>query len=99
MLIMKKNKKNIPFFAKFLENQQAASEQGKSVGGTSVTEYEVVTLKYPSDWEDATKPVRDDVVTLKFPSDDDEFVTLKYPSDDDEVITLKYPSDNEDIAL
>jgi hypothetical protein len=88
---MKKNKKATPFFAKFLEQQQTQSEQLQATGGETV-----VTLKYPSDWEDGTRPLKDQVVTLKFPSDDDEVVTLKHPSDDDEVVTLKFPSDDDE---
>jgi hypothetical protein len=53
----KKNPKEQPFFAQFLEDQDVAEAQGGA--GTTTT-----TLKYPSD--------RDETVTMKYPSDDDE---------------------------
>jgi hypothetical protein len=58
---MKKNASK-PFFAKFLESQEA----GRMLGGGPIT------LRYPSDKEEITQPQRDLVTTMKYPSDDDE---------------------------
>lgn len=55
----KKNPKEEPFFAQFLEDQEVAKAQG-GAGGT--------TLKYPSDKDEVTP-------TLKYPSDGDESPT------------------------
>jgi len=84
---MKNERKNVPFFARFLENQQ----QEEVKGGATVQPIDTFdTTKFPSD--------NDEYITLKYPSDEDEQITLKYPSDEDEPsdITLKYPSDNEE---
>lgn len=60
----KKNPKEEPFFAQFLEDQEVAKAQG-GAGGTSVLKDSPQTLKYPSDGDEPT-------ITLKYPSDDDE---------------------------
>jgi hypothetical protein len=65
---MKKNKQK-PFFATFLENQIDDKQARTAQGGDSP----YVTLKYPSDKEDAyTKPAADVLQTMKYPSDNDE---------------------------
>jgi Serine endopeptidase inhibitors len=76
---MKQQKKQSPYFAKFLESQQITNKTEVAGGGdpTAPLQDLVQTQKYPSDVED--------LVSLKYPSDEDENnVTLKYPSDDDE---------------
>lgn len=64
---MKKQQMGKPFFSMFLERQM---KQENVQGGDNPN----VTLKHPSDWEDAH--------TMRYPSDSDE-VTLAYPSDSD----------------
>jgi Serine endopeptidase inhibitors len=62
---MKQNKKNTPFFAKFLENQQPDVDPEQVIGGA--------TLKYPSDADEIiTSRTKDLLQTLKYPSDGDE---------------------------
>lgn len=100
------NSQAVPFFARFLEGQNAediSDQESEAIsGGTTV-----VTQKYPSDNEDGgvvTKKHPSDnkhggVATRKYPSDSDEHaVTQKCHSDNEHgvVVTLKYPSDNED---
>jgi hypothetical protein len=80
---MKKNESKKPFFAKFLENQIQVTGGAVTGGGLD----QAITLRYPSDKEDAT---------LKYPSDNEDPVTLKYPSDEEEAVTLKAPSDNDE---
>ncbi|EGJ33630.1 MULTISPECIES: microviridin/marinostatin family tricyclic proteinase inhibitor [Moorena] len=46
-----------PFFAQFLEEQQAAPDQSQDTHGQQTLKYpsdyeEVETQKYPSDWEE-----------------------------------------------
>lgn len=53
------------------------------------TDQVVVTLKYPSD--------SDEAITMKYPSDDDELTTEKWFSDKGWQ-TRKYPSDNDEDA-
>jgi Serine endopeptidase inhibitors len=70
-------KKNTPFFAKFLENQQPEPESEQTVGGIATLKFpsdgdEAVTLKAPSDSEDITKLVFDVATTQKYPSDGDD---------------------------
>lgn len=87
-----------PFFSRFLDSQETPDHP--------------ITLKFPSDKEDAPPDRRCvDIVTKKFPSDwedktggeaqqgrPSEWVTLKYPSDNNEIFTLKYPSDSDEPA-
>jgi Serine endopeptidase inhibitors len=91
---MKKNKKNAPFFAKFLEGQRINNpEEITGSGGTLKypDKDELYTDKYPSD--------SDEFVTEKYPSDDDEYVTHKYPSDNEDMVTHKYPSDGDELSV
>ncbi len=66
--------KNLPFFARFLDEQEI-----EQVGGAAAQ-----TMKYPSDKDEGVVSA----VTMKYPSDSDEgsvsAVTMKYPSDSDE---------------
>ncbi|WP_438015783.1 microviridin/marinostatin family tricyclic proteinase inhibitor [Sorangium sp. So ce315] len=55
----------VPFFARFLEDQKRVRTGVKAGGGP-------VTMKYPSDQEDGGGDV-----TLKYPSDSDEEIYLK----------------------
>lgn len=89
------NSPAVPFFARYLEGQlceEVSEEDAEAVAGGSL----MVTMKYPSDGEDA--PSGGDYVTRKYPSDSDEVghgypiplppsgpVTAKAPSDSDEV--------------
>ncbi|HTN83549.1 MAG TPA: microviridin/marinostatin family tricyclic proteinase inhibitor [Sorangium sp.] len=56
----------VPFFARFLEDQKRIRTGVKAGGG-------VTTLKYPSDNEDGGGGA----VTLKYPSDSDEDLSTK----------------------
>ncbi|MEH1941825.1 MAG: microviridin/marinostatin family tricyclic proteinase inhibitor [Nostoc sp.] len=101
------NSQAVPFFARFLEGQNAediSDEESEAISGGNL----IVTQKYPSDNEEGvvvTKKCPSDnehggVATRKYPSDSDEHaVTKKCPSDNEHggvAVTLKYPSDNED---
>ncbi|XXX74932.1 microviridin/marinostatin family tricyclic proteinase inhibitor [Sorangium sp. So ce134] len=57
----------VPFFARFLEDQKRVRTGVKAGGGAT-------TLKYPSDNEDGGGG---GVVTLKYPSDSDEDIYTK----------------------
>lgn len=85
----KLNEKALPFFIRYLEEQdcqELSEEELTSVkGGCGIGK--ITTRKYPSDNEDVSGG---------------KVVTLKYPSDNEDVggggvVTLKYPSDNEDV--
>ncbi len=96
-----------PFFARFLENQNAQRAQQQT------GDVEKTTKKFPSDAEDSgggeTGPVME---TRKYPSDNEDggagneggvMVTMKAPSDNEDTMsegprmeTRKYPSDHED---
>ncbi|MBN3873083.1 microviridin/marinostatin family tricyclic proteinase inhibitor [Nostoc sp. JL33] len=86
------NSQAVPFFARFLEGQNAedlCDQESEAISGGQT----VMTQKYPSDSEDGV------VATKKYPSDSDEqAVTHKCHSDheDGRVVTLKYPSDGDD---
>jgi Serine endopeptidase inhibitors len=87
------NSQAVPFFARFLEGQNAddiSDLESEAISGGHI----VVTHKCHSDHEHGG------AVTKKYPSDSDEYaVTQKYPSDGEDggvVMTLKFPSDNED---
>ena len=82
-----------PFFARYLETQKPGV---------------AVTMRYPSDGEDAGS-APSTMVTMRYPSDSEDAgvdTVLKRPSDMGKVLhpgteagriqTLKYPSDNED---
>lgn len=79
---MKKENRQKPFFAGFLENQMRKEESGILFGGvtTRLTDLEqtdkngdIESQKYPSDNdEEGTLPDLDAVFTHKFPSDSDE---------------------------
>ncbi len=66
----KEEKKQVPFFARYLESQELEKVTGGKRGTTNKHKDDLVavTLKYPSDSEDTGG----DLVTLKYPSDSDE---------------------------
>ncbi|MEH2361934.1 microviridin/marinostatin family tricyclic proteinase inhibitor [Nostoc sp.] len=88
------NSQAVPFFARFLEGQNAedlSDQESEAISGG----HTFVTQKSPSDSEDGVV-----ATTKKYPSDSDEqAVTQKCHSDHEDgrvVTTLKYPSDGED---
>ncbi|MBR8833205.1 MAG: microviridin/marinostatin family tricyclic proteinase inhibitor [Stigonema ocellatum SAG 48.90 = DSM 106950] len=88
------NSQAVPFFARFLEEQNFVEEISDEESEAANGGHKVATRKYPSDAEDVA-------VTLKYPSDGDDVVvtTLKYPSDGEDVaVTQKYPSDSDEHA-
>lgn len=92
----KKSAVSTPFFARYLEGQDASSAEVRSARGSAYA-------KAKAKKKAATKaaPI---LVTLKFPSDSDEvtyvpyylgskYVPVKYRGP---IVTLKYPSDSDE---
>ncbi len=76
---MKKQHLKKPFFSNFLENQLDKKSENNVQGGTDDPPIHTMSLadspqtkKYPSDNDEATKPLYDMAQTQKYPSDGDD---------------------------
>ncbi|WP_036480472.1 microviridin/marinostatin family tricyclic proteinase inhibitor [Myxosarcina sp. GI1] len=100
------NTEAVPFFARYLEDQdyqeELSEEESQHIGGGRRPL--IQTKKAPSDNEEVCGGGF--VTTMKYPSDNEEggggsVVTLKFPSDNEEggggVIKHKHPSNKKDL--